>query len=407
MTRTPTQDNQTIWQRWRDGISDARVEIPFFWFLSLMLFAFIVGMWLFFPGPSLINKIIITPIMLLHIAMYWFNLALDMRIRREFLLYMGIQLILIVVVILLSQIIYFIPVLFMTLIGQTTGFVIPGRKKLITILILAFVMLLFFWWIEPSFLQHPAMMTLAFAAVIVFQLIFTSVYNQTAAAKYQAEDALEKLEIANLKIEHLTRSEERQRIARELHDTLAQGLTGIILQLDAVDHYLDKGETERAQQVVQHAMKAARDTLGESRLVIDDLRHADHRQTLGEKLESMCRDPEMKIHLTCILPQVLSAKEEELIERLVGESLTNIRKHADAESAQVNISYDAENLYILISDDGKGFDPQGCLRKSGHYGLIGMQERLHAVSGEMTIESQPGQGCRINMQFPREQGDLP
>ena len=401
MPRTSTQSSQKVWIRWRNGIAATRTELPFFWFLTLLLLGFLAAFWFLFPELSVSVKLMITPLMLLHTTMYWFNLALDMHNRREFLLYMGIQVFLLAVILLLANNTFFVPALFMTLIGQITGFVIPGGQKFTTILVLVFLMLLAFWWFDPAFIKNPAMMTLAVGLVIVFQLIFTGVYNQTVMAKHQAEEALEKLEIANLKIEQMTRSEERQRIARDLHDTLAQGLSGIILQLDAADHYLEKGECERARQVVQHSMKAARDTLAESRLVIDDLRQANQQQTLGDKLERMCRDPQLNIHLACMLPADLTLREQDLIERLVGEGLTNVRKHAQAVNVQVTLQYDAEKITLQIADDGKGFDPQKSRKQSGHYGLMGMQERLQNMQGKLQIESRPGQGCRLTMQFPR------
>lgn len=295
----------------------------------------------------------------------------------------------------------FVPALFMTLVGQISGFVISIKHKLITISILVLLMALITWWIEPSFLIHPAMMTLIVILTIVFQMIFTGVYGQAINAKHQAQEALEKLELANLKIEQMTRSEERQRIARELHDTLAQGLTGIILQLDAVDHYLEKGDIGKSQTVVQHAMKAARDTLAESRLVIDDLRQVDVEQTLAEKLEVLCHDSDLDIQLACFLPSSLQKSESELVERVISEGLANVRKHARASHVQVNIQHDAEKISMTIKDDGIGFDPQAITQQTGHYGLLGIQERLQGVNGKLDIQSQPGQGSLLTMEFPR------
>jgi NarL family two-component system sensor histidine kinase YdfH len=178
-------------------------------------------------------------------------------------------------------------------------------------------------------------------------------------------------------------------------------LTGIILQLDAVDHYLDIGDTTKAQTVVQRSMQAARATLADSRQVIDDLRQSRQPITLREKLEEMVVHTNLKVLLRLDLPADLSNSESNLIEKLTGEAMTNIQKHANAEVVQIEIQHTPSELQLKIEDDGIGFDPKNLNHQDGHYGLLGMQERIKSVHGTFELQSQPKAGCRLMIQFPR------
>ncbi|MBI9051431.1 MAG: sensor histidine kinase [Anaerolineaceae bacterium] len=393
---------KTYWQRWVFKIKETHTELPFFWFLSIVLTGFLIFVIISTPSLTPIRIAIVLCVMAAHIFMYWFNIALNMQLTRELIVYFGIQLFLAASITWLTNNSYMmLPALIMTLIGQTSGFAIPLRRKLMIISSLILLLFSAIWIIEPGIFIDPTMIVVSIGMVIVFQLVFTGVYNQTATAKQQAEEALEKLEIANIKIEQMTRDEERQRIARELHDTLAQGLTGIILQLDAADHYLNKGDAVKAQEVVQHSMQAARETLAESRLVIDDLHLIKSEFTLQEHITKIISNTKTNFVLDCIVPENISEKEHLLIEKLISEAVMNINKHAQAKNASIRITNHADEIHIHIKDDGIGFDIEKQKYQSGHYGLLGMQERIASVNGKMSIQTNPNAGCEINISLQR------
>jgi NarL family two-component system sensor histidine kinase YdfH len=145
-----------------------------------------------------------------------------------------------------------------------------------------------------------------------------------------------------VRVQDLTLANERQRMARELHDTLAQGLAGLILQLEAASTHLANGRNDRAQTILQQAMTRARATLADARRAIDDLRAG---QTPAHDLEAALR--EQVAHFTdatgipCALDVSLESElpdaAREHVLRAITEGLTNIARHAQAQHAWVNV----------------------------------------------------------------------
>ncbi len=246
--------------------------------------------------------------------------------------------------------------------------------------------------------------------MVIFVVIYVTLYSRQAQARARAQELLGELETAHrqlaeyaARVEDLTLANERQRMARELHDTLAQGLAGLILQLEAANTHLAKGNEERAQTILQQAMTRARATLTDARRAIDDLRSG---QTASGDLEAALR--EQVAHFTnstgiaCTLNVVLrpdlpeTAREQAL--RTVTEGLTNIARHAQAQHAWVNVANTAEELTVELRDDGRGFDPKAI--PAGHYGLLGLRERARLACGTLDIASAPGEGTTMKLRLP-------
>ncbi len=246
--------------------------------------------------------------------------------------------------------------------------------------------------------------------MVIFVVIYVTLYSRQAQARARAQELLGELETAHrqlaeyaARVEDLTLANERQRMARELHDTLAQGLAGLILQLEAANTHLAKGNEERAQTILQQAMTRARATLTDARRAIDDLRSG---QTASGDLEAALR--EQVAHFTnstgiaCTLNVVLrpdlpeTAREQAL--RTVTEGLTNIARHAQAQHAWVNVASTAEELTVELRDDGRGFDPKAI--PAGHYGLLGLRERARLACGTLDIASAPGEGTTMKLRLP-------
>ncbi|MGE5464462.1 MAG: sensor histidine kinase, partial [Syntrophothermus sp.] len=199
----------------------------------------------------------------------------------------------------------------------------------------------------------------------------------------------------------LTIANERQRMARELHDTLSQGLAGLILQLEAVDAHLANDRREKAQAIITSAMVQARATLSEARRAIDDL-----RQSSADDLDSALRLEASRFTGTTDIPVRFQANSipplpdavKETVIRTVAEAFINIANHAHAHNVEVMVRTEAENLSVTIQDDGQGFDPSSI--PSGHYGLLGIQERAHLVNGCIGIKSESGKGTTLTLQVP-------
>ena len=240
-------------------------------------------------------------------------------------------------------------------------------------------------------------------------------YKRQEEARQHAQRLVQELEGANRQIsayaervEELTLLNERQRMARELHDTLAQDVAGLVLQLEAANAHLSAGRGERAQAIVHQAMARARSTLRDARAAIDDLRVRDGRVRLSARLDEMVRHFRAENEVTCALvidlglwDTVLPAAQQEQIVRIVSEALANVRKHARAARVDVHVQAKADTLTLRVADDGAGFEVNG-VPETGHYGLHGLRERGRLLGGTLRIKSAPGTGTTITLEMPLE-----
>lgn len=253
--------------------------------------------------------------------------------------------------------------------------------------------------------------TLGTVPVVLFVCLYVYLYVRQAEARERAQGLLKDLEAANrqlseyaAQVEDLTLAAERQRMARELHDTLSQGLAGLILQLEAVYAHLEDQRVERAREILQQSMSKARDTLSEARRAIDHLR-APVEQDLAERVRQKCAHFTASTGIPCESQVSLYADLPETIEesagKVIAEALANIARHARAGRASVKIEARGKVLAIEIYDDGVGFDPASV--EVGHYGLVGMRERIRLAGGRLDILSRPGEGTRVMAEFPLEE----
>ncbi|MEI8406917.1 MULTISPECIES: sensor histidine kinase [unclassified Kribbella] len=196
-------------------------------------------------------------------------------------------------------------------------------------------------------------------------------------------------------------NDERQRMAREIHDTLAQGLTGIVTQLQAAEH---SGNWRRH---VQAAVGLARDSLSEARRSVHALRPQPlQTATLSEALAEVVRRWStlhgLDVQLaTTGTPRVMTPEAEAALLRAAQEALANVAKYARATRVGVTLSYLEKEVALDVRDDGVGFDPSRRTEsKSGGFGLVAMRERVEALNGTLQLESEPGVGTAISASIP-------
>ena len=201
--------------------------------------------------------------------------------------------------------------------------------------------------------------------------------------------------------------EERNRLAREIHDTLAQGMAGIALTLESADALAEANATpEQVRQSIQSALTQTRATLEEARRSVLDLRAAPlEGRTLSQAVAALAAstapdDPNITTEITGGA-QPLPVRIEVGVYRIIQEALANIRHHARARHATIHLVINPELLTAIISDDGKGFNPDRDLH--GHYGLLGMRERARLLGGEAQVQSTRGRGTRIEIRIPLEE----
>ncbi|MBL8164079.1 MAG: GAF domain-containing sensor histidine kinase [Anaerolineae bacterium] len=201
--------------------------------------------------------------------------------------------------------------------------------------------------------------------------------------------------------------EERNRLAREIHDTLAQGLTGITLHLETADALLETGApSERVRQIIAQTLQLTRDNLEEARRSVMDLRAAPlEGKPLDEALRALAEGwasrRKVALHFEVVgSVRPLPVRIQVGLYRIVQEALTNIGRHAYAHSVNVTLSLMPDQVRLSIKDDGRGFDPTQV--DGAHYGLIGMNERANLLSGSLEVSSSPGAGTELEVFIPLE-----
>ena len=200
-------------------------------------------------------------------------------------------------------------------------------------------------------------------------------------------------------------AEERNRLARELHDTIAQGLAAIALQLETVDALLDAGaEPERVGQSVRQALALTRANLDEARRSVLDLRAAPlDGRTRSDALTGLAAEMTAGGDLDVTFEAAggarpLPARVEVGLYRIAQEALTNAARHARARRASVRLEMAPDRIRLEVQDDGTGFEPS---QVSGdRFGLIGIRERARLLDGSLQLDTAPGAGTRLDVVVP-------
>ncbi len=344
-------------------------------------------------------------LMVIHIALHWLVIPIIQTPRRKAFYIIG-QGVLAFVLTHISQNTGMVFALYMALIGETIGFLGINRwSALSTTYYLALSLTNF---IIFSNIENAMYWLLTIIPTVIFIGLYVTMYLRQAEAREKAQALASELESANkqlteysARVEDLTIANERQRMARELHDTLSQGLAGLILQLEAADAHLANQRNEKAQSIIGNAMGQARVTLADARRVIDDLRQPsldDLDSALRLEVSRFTNATGIPIHFHADPIPPLPAPIKETLIRAVAEALTNIAHHAQSHNVDMNVRLKDASLMVTIKDDGVGFDPSSI--PSGHYGILGIQERVRLVNGRVEIQSQNGQGTLLKIEVP-------
>ncbi len=213
----------------------------------------------------------------------------------------------------------------------------------------------------------------------------------------------------NEQVQAMAVETERARISREMHDGLAQVLAYVNTKAQAVEAFLQKGAVAEAEEQVRELSQAARKVYQDVREGILALRSQmgsgrSFREVLEEYVseyrQQLRRPVEMRWEVS---PEELdlSPLQEVQVLRIIQEALTNVRKHAEANSVQVTFGARDGALEIRVTDDGKGFNPLAIKRGEWpHLGLQTMQERAEAIGGTFEIDSSPGKGTTVRVTLP-------
>jgi ligand-binding sensor domain-containing protein/signal transduction histidine kinase len=199
---------------------------------------------------------------------------------------------------------------------------------------------------------------------------------------------------------------ERNRLAREIHDTLAQGFTGISVQLELVKRLLERAP-QVAQTHLEQAQSLARASLAEARRSVWDLRSPaleshDLPAALKETAQRLTAGTpvQARVEVSGVYRRLSRAIEDHLL-RIGQEALTNAIKHAQASRVELQLAFEPQRLRFSVRDDGRGFDTAAVPSQAdGHFGLLGMRERVAQLGGSLALNSRPNEGAEVVIEIP-------
>jgi signal transduction histidine kinase len=200
-------------------------------------------------------------------------------------------------------------------------------------------------------------------------------------------------------LDHLATSQERNRLARELHDTLAHTLSGLSVQLETMKAYWEV-DNQTARSILDKSLLSAHNGLEETRRALKALR-ASPLDDLGLALaiSNMARESaaRAKINLNLLMTDTIPALTpdiEQCVYRIAQEAVTNVINHAQAKNLLLKLEYADRKVTLEVHDDGIGFNADS-IGEFGHLGLVGMRERAQLIGGSLNITSKPGEGTAI------------
>ncbi|MBR8838595.1 MAG: sensor histidine kinase [Stigonema ocellatum SAG 48.90 = DSM 106950] len=249
---------------------------------------------------------------------------------------------------------------------------------------------------------------LLFSLTLVFALLLINALLAERQSREQLQVALQELEITHeqlrhyaLRIEDQATLQERNRIAREIHDGLGHNLAAQTIQINNALLFW-QSNNEKALTFLKQAKQLGAEALLEIRRSVSVLRSNPLQgQSLDSAIEKLLKDFQHTTGIELLskiyLRLSLTTEINTTVYRIVQESLTNIYKHADAKTVMLKLQQEALMLHLCIEDNGKGFNPT---QNTTGFGLQGMRERAVALGGQFSLYSEPGKGCRICVSLP-------
>lgn len=256
------------------------------------------------------------------------------------------------------------------------------------------------YWSGQAHLRHAQ----TGAVVPVLQHIFTlTALDRPVAFAAIGRDLTESVRFARAERKRAARArfaaklDERARVAREIHDSLLQGVTGIALQLRALlPHVTPTDGLQRIVELADHTSREARRAIWDLRspLIADDTASA-----LNDTARRLLAGTAIAFHLTVTgRARVLPSAVRPVVLRIIEEGLTNIVRHAGANSVWLTVAYERRVVRVTLADDGQGFDV--AQSRDGHWGMVGMTERAAEINAPLHVRSTEGKGTEIVLELP-------
>jgi signal transduction histidine kinase len=238
--------------------------------------------------------------------------------------------------------------------------------------------------------------TIFFTAVLGYSL------RQAEIADREKQQALEELRATQTQLQELAVTEERTRLARELHDSLGHRLTVAVVQLEGAQRLIPT-RPEQASEMIGTMREELKGALGELRMTVSAMRDSNGKNqplelVLSTLTQSFQKNTGLVIHFTASELPELPESYRLAFYRAIQEGLTNIQRHADAQNAWINLEADHEQIILTMEDDGKGLDQ--FTEKGSGVGLVGLGERASQLGGEMRIIQRETGGTKLTFTIP-------
>jgi signal transduction histidine kinase len=391
----PGNGEETIWERWR-----VAWHVFFYLLLAYATFEATTG-----ASQSAASKAVRLSLAAVLGVWYWAFLVARLRTPRRDLIYvMG-------AVGLWAPLIALDPV-FLTLgFGVLAPFCLHDLRHGAAVVLVVAV-----GWIWQLSRERGGVPWPAVAAVCVFAagtLLSVAYVGTVVRQSRERQRLIEQLQATRAELGAAERQAgtlaERQRLARDLHDTLTQGFASVVLLLEAAEESLVLGRP--VDRHIAQALRAARDNLAESRRVLWALRprplaEQPLPQALGELTGRLAEETGLRAEtLVTGTVRSLPAQVEETLLRVGQEALANVRKHAAASRLTVTLSYLDDAVTLDVHDDGVGFEQAAAATAGGGLGLGAMRERVEGLGGRLVVESAAGEGTTIAVEVPAPAGD--
>lgn len=338
----------------------------------------------------------------LHIAMY---LLRPQIFKRNLLLYFGVQGIIIFTLSLIIKENYQAAYLGLLplIMAQSIHLLKDGKKIFYSVLYFytIYIGTICYYKGFGELLYSISLLILITSAISTYGYLYT----RQIRAYENAQHLVFELEATYDKLEEVTREKERQRQARDIHDTLSQSLVGVLMKLEALEVNLEKGKIDKSKEITQNIIIQVRNNLKEAREIIQELRfHCEDVKNLAlsieEEIERYKEDCNAEVIINWSGYIEVSPIINKNVSFIVREILTNVKKHSKATKVMINISLEPDKIAIRIEDNGGGFDYFHFHRLYGHYGIIGLQERAKIIQGDLWIESHKRKGTCVTLIVP-------
>ncbi|WP_299403023.1 sensor histidine kinase [Acaryochloris sp. IP29b_bin.148] len=249
---------------------------------------------------------------------------------------------------------------------------------------------------------------------LLFTLLLAQAMSQAIQAQQKLTGLLTSLEASHKQLQHyskhvadLAATEERNRLARDIHDSLGHHLAAINIQLAKASAYKER-DPDRAYEAVKHAQHAVQDALRDVRESVSSLRQAGSSFSFQESLNDLIRrmdHSELDLSLNQTGDSLRYSRLKLMtLYRVIQEGLTNIHKHAGASQAHIALDFGSHDINLELTDNGSGFDSVAWESRENQQttlGLIGLKERLSLVGGTLSITSRP-QGTKLSVSIPQD-----